>query len=87
MFSAKVSHDSDNEDTYMEVGAKIALPEEFTLGLHYGSYDFDLGTDYTDYSVSIGKGDVTMTYSDMSENLVYNGTDNARIAISWSQSF
>jgi uncharacterized protein (TIGR02001 family) len=87
MFSAKYSYDSDNENSYIEAGADIPLPQDYTLGLHAGSYDMDVADDYTDYSVSLSKGDITMTYSDMSENLIYNGTDNARIAISWSQSF
>jgi uncharacterized protein (TIGR02001 family) len=90
MFSAKYSYDSDNKDSYFEAGADIPLPQDYTLGLHAGSYDFDDETttpDYTDYSVSLSKGDVTLTYSDMSENVAFNGTDNARIAISWSQSF
>ncbi len=87
MFSAKVSYDSDNEDMYIEAGLDFELSEDIGLGLHVGSYDFDVAEDYTDYSVTVSKGDVALTYSDMSENLIYNGTDNARVAVSWGTSF
>jgi uncharacterized protein (TIGR02001 family) len=87
MFSAKYSVDNDNDNKYIEVGANIALPEEYTLGLHAGSYDMDVADDYTDYSLSLSKGDITLSYSNMSENVAYNVTDNARIAISWGTSF
>jgi uncharacterized protein (TIGR02001 family) len=87
MFSAKYSVDSENDNKYLEVGADIALSQEYTLGLHAGSYDMDVADDYTDYSLSLSKGDITLSYSNMSENVAYNGTDNARIVISWGTSF
>lgn len=87
MFSAMVSYDSDNSNMYAEVGAEFALPEDLTLGLHAGSYNFDIGTDYTDYSVSLSKGDVSFTISDTSENLAWGMTDNYRVVASWGQSF
>ncbi len=87
MFSVKISNDSDNKNTYMEAAADVPLSGGYSLGLHAGSYNLDAGTDYTDYSISVSKDDVTLTYSSMSENLIYNGTDNARIAVSWGKSF
>jgi uncharacterized protein (TIGR02001 family) len=87
MFSVKVSDDSDNDAMYMEAGADIPLPNDFALGLHYGSYDFDAGGDYSDYSVSLSKGDITFSYSDTDENLALGQSDNARIAVSWGTSF
>jgi uncharacterized protein (TIGR02001 family) len=90
MFSAMVSYDSDAEDMYIEVGADIALPQDFTLGLHYGSYDFDddaASTDYSDYSISVSKGDVTFAYTDTDENAAWGMSDNARFSVSYGVSF
>jgi uncharacterized protein (TIGR02001 family) len=54
-FSAKVSHDFDNDNTYVEAGLDFSLPNDFGLALHVGNYDFDGGGDYTDYSVGVSK--------------------------------
>lgn len=54
-FSAKVSNDFDNDNLYYEAGLKFGLPEDATLALHVGRYDFDAGGDYTDYRVGVSK--------------------------------
>ncbi len=87
LFSTKVSYDSENKNMYAEVGLDFDLGEGFGVGLHGGSYDFDAGTDYTDYSVSLSKDDFTLAVSDTSENVAYGQTDNYRVAVSWGKSF
>lgn len=53
--SAKVWYDVDNENLYAEIGADVPMPEEVTLLLHVGSYDFDAGTDYIDYRIGVSR--------------------------------
>jgi uncharacterized protein (TIGR02001 family) len=55
VFSAKVSHDFDNKNTYVEAGLDFDLPQGASLALHAGHYDFDAGGNYTDYSVGVSK--------------------------------
>lgn len=55
IFSAKISNDFDNENLYIEAGLEFALPEKATLAVHVGSYNFDAGTDYVDYSIGVSK--------------------------------
>ena len=54
-FSAKISNDFDNDNLYYEAGLEFGLPEDATLALHIGRYDFDAGGDYTDYSIGVSK--------------------------------
>ena len=87
MFSAMYSYDSENKNGYLEAGADLAINEALGLGLHFGSYSMDAGTDYTDYSVSLTKGDFSLTLSDTSENAAYGMSDNMRYAVSWGATF
>lgn len=54
-FSAKVSHDGDNENTYWEAGVEFGLPNDITLAAHVGKYDWDTGPDPVDYSIGVSK--------------------------------
>jgi len=54
-FSAKVSHDFDNENTYIEAGLDFEVGDGVGVALHVGNYDFDAGGDYTDYSIGVSK--------------------------------
>lgn len=79
----KLSNDGDNKNTYTELAYSISLPAEYSLGLHYGMTDMDVDTgDYTDYSLSLSKGDFSFA---MSNTDVVN--DYYRVAVSWSKSF
>ena len=87
MFGAKYSLDSENSNSYIEVSADFELPSEFGMGLHFGSYALDTGTDYTDYSIAFSKGDFSLSLSDTSENVANGMSDNLRYAVSWGASF
>jgi uncharacterized protein (TIGR02001 family) len=57
-FSAKLSHDFDNKDTYAEAALLFALGSGINLDLHAGYYFIksdDLGDDYADFSAAISK--------------------------------
>jgi len=54
-FSATAYQDFDNDTTYIDLGAEFELPQEFGLGVHVGSFNFDTGTDYADWKVALSK--------------------------------
>lgn len=54
-FSAMVSHDFSNDNTYLEAGLDFEVGDGFGIGLHVGDYDFDAGGDYTDWSLGVSK--------------------------------
>lgn len=85
--SAMVSLDTENSNTYVEAGYDFALPGDWGVGLHVGSYTLDAGTDYTDYAVTFSKDDFSFALSDTSENAANGQSDNYRVAASWSKSF
>lgn len=75
-------------DLYYSVGYGFDLPEEFSLGLTYGYYDFDStdsGDDYGHFQIDLSKGDFTLTVSKAEDgNLSSNDT---QFAVSWGTSF
>jgi uncharacterized protein (TIGR02001 family) len=68
--SAMVSHDFDNDNTYWDLGADFQLPGEVGLGLHAGYYDFDDGSEYTDWKLAVSK-----TFGGIDFELAYTDTD------------
>jgi uncharacterized protein (TIGR02001 family) len=67
------------DSSYIDLSAEFDVGKDLKLAVHVGKYDFDAddlyGTstpnnpafvwdDYTDYSLSLSKGDFTITYSD-----------------------
>ena len=40
---------------YVDLKYSLVLPQDFTLHLHYGNMDVDVGTDYEDASIGISK--------------------------------
>jgi len=75
-FSGKVSYDTDNKNTYMEIAYATDLANNFGVGVHIGHYDFDASADYTDYSLSISKA-----YAGLDFGLAYYATDIDNINI------
>lgn len=84
--SGKVSHDFDNENTYVEVGYDLGLTDNLDLGLHVGRYLFDEGDNYTDYSIGLGTSyggvDLGLTYHDTNISNVDIADDRFVFAIS-----
>jgi uncharacterized protein (TIGR02001 family) len=63
-----VYYDPDNKNTYLEGTASYAFTEKFSGMASVGNYSFDLGGDYTDWSVGVGYAfdlfDLTLKYTD-----------------------
>lgn len=88
LFEAMVSYDPDNRDMYVEAGFGFELGGGVDLGLRAGRYRFDDDEfDYTDYALSLNRGDFSFTLTDMSENALWGQSDNVRVAASWSATF
>lgn len=63
MISAQYSDDGDNN--YIEAAVDFEIAKDLGLALHYGSYSFDVSAiDYTDYSITLSKGDWSFALSD-----------------------
>lgn len=43
------------DDTYFELNLTFELFKDVEFGMHLGSYDYDTGTDYLDYNMSLSK--------------------------------
>ncbi len=76
----------DTGDMYYNVSYGFELPEEYTLGLTYGYYDFDAGSDsdYGHFQVDIAKGDFTFTISKADDE---SGDDDTKFVVSWGTTF
>lgn len=57
-----------DEATYAHLGVDVPLPRDFSLGLHYGSSDFDELDDYEDWKIGLSKSwggfDFALDYTD-----------------------
>jgi uncharacterized protein (TIGR02001 family) len=76
-------------DIYMNVSYGFELPEEFSLTLTYGYYNFDTpasagSVDYGHFQADISKGDFTFTVSKADEE---SGNDDTQFVVSWGTSF
>ena len=59
---------STGDSLYANVGVDVPLPNDFTLGLHYGNQDIDDVDDYSDWSIGLSKSlggfDFALNYHD-----------------------
>jgi len=79
-------------DLYYYVGASFDLPEDFSFGLTYGSYNFENDgmpgvEDYEHYQADLSKsagdfGDVTLSLSDTDLD-----NDDMKFFVSWAKAF
>lgn len=80
----------DTGDMYYNVSYGFDLPEEFSLGLTYGYYDFDAGSDsdYGHFQLDLSKGDFTFSISKADEEAAGSGKgDDTKFVVSWGTSF
>jgi len=94
-FSLKYNYSSDVFGTstkagYIEAAASFDVAKDVSLGLHVGHQNFDktavVGMDsYTDYSVSLSKGEFAFTISDT--NLSAGPDEKPKYFVSWGKSF
>lgn len=81
---------SATDDTYMSIGAEFPVGK-MTMGVLYGSYDFDGGSasDYTHIQLSLSKDDFTIAYDvvDPETDDPTDVDDAPRLSVSWSKSF
>lgn len=102
MLSAKVSYSkefgtSEEAAMYAEVGAEFEVAKDLKLALHAGKYDFkadsptDAGyllDDYTDYSISLAKGDFTFTVSDTNlDEATFGADDDPKVYVTYAREF
>ena len=73
-------------DIYLYAGAEFEVKKDVNLGLTVGNYDYasGTGTDYTHYQLALSKGDFTIA---LDKNSNAGTAGNARLSVSWSQSF
>jgi len=104
----KANYSSDvfatgQDGLYLELGLDIPIKDDLVLAFHVGNYNFDVDDpkeadfagfdDYTDYSVSLTKGDFTFTWSDTDLNsdiatdplLDFDADEDAKIFVTWSK--
>jgi len=87
-FSAMISHDFDNDNTYIEAAYDYEITDSIMLRAHRGEYSFDNDDDYTDWSIS-----ASTEYKGFGFSLAYIDTDisnfdaaDSRIAFTISKS-
>jgi len=87
----KEDSSAPEDDVYMSISAEFEVKKDLTLGVLYGSYDFDGGdaSDYTHYQISLSKDDFTIAYDvvDPETDDPTKVVDAPRISVSWSKSF
>lgn len=97
-FSIKYNYTSDwaklgTKSNYIEAAASFDIAKDVSLGLHVGHTKFDDEAkaglpSYTDYSVSLGKGDFAFTISDTNLSKTDDPLDSdPKYFVSWGKSF
>ncbi|MCC2617388.1 TorF family putative porin [Aestuariibacter halophilus] len=77
-------------DLYYSVSYGFDLPEEYSLGLTYGYYNFDVDeavvgdVDYGHFQIDLSKGDFTLSLSKADEE---SGNDDTKFVVSWGTTF
>ena len=62
-FQVEDSADSYQKDSnYLSVDFEFPITEEFTASLHYGHYDIEAAPEQTDYSLTLAKGDFSLSF-------------------------
>jgi uncharacterized protein (TIGR02001 family) len=64
-YSFQVDESADsyaNDSNYLSVDYEVPITEEFTASLHYGYYDIEASPEQTDYSLTLAKGDFSLSF-------------------------
>lgn len=69
------------DDTYIEANMAFEVANDLELGIHFGSYNFDSGTDYQDYNVSLSKNGFMIMLSKVSESSM---DDDVKVVVGYS---
>jgi len=69
------------DDTYFELNLTFDVFKDVEFGMHLGSYDFDMGTDYLDYNMSLSKAGFSFMVSAVDEDEI---DDEYSISISYT---
>jgi uncharacterized protein (TIGR02001 family) len=80
----------DTGDMYYNISYGFDLPEEYSLSLTYGYYNFDAGSagDYGHYQVDLAKGDFTLSISKADDEAAGSGKgDDTKFVLSWGTTF
>lgn len=77
-----------DDSTYTYLDVEVPLANDFTLGLHYGTSDFDAGGDYDDWKVGLSKSfggfDFALDYTDTDIDNFDLGDDKYVVTVSKS---
>jgi uncharacterized protein (TIGR02001 family) len=80
--TAQSDWESDfGDDTYFELNVSFEVFQGVEFGLHLGSYDFNNGTDYIDYNMSLSKNGLSFMISAVDEDEI---DDEYSISISYT---
>ncbi len=77
-------------DMYLSVSYGFELPEEYSLGVTYGYYNFDSDdavygdVDYGHFQLDLSKGDFTLSVSKADKE---SGDDDTKFVVSWGTTF
>ena len=72
------------DDTYITADAEFEIVKDLSVAVHLGHYNFDAGSDYTDYGVSLSKAGFTFTLADTN----IDGADgDVNVLVSYSVDF
>jgi len=72
------------DSTYLEASYSFSLPNQITLDIHGGYYDFKDGDNYQDYNLSLSKGDFSLMVSTLTGN---DTLEDTLVSLSYSKSF
>jgi len=84
-FQVDDSANSYETDTnYLSVDFEFPLSNDFTAALHYGYYDIESAEEQTDYSLSIAKGDFSLTFIGTED---VTADDDTKLVLAYGFSF
>lgn len=89
-YTLSADNDDSEGDLYYYAGLNLDLPEDFSLGATIGTYDYDVGDDYSHLQIDLTKsagdfGDVTLSLSDTDKDV--GADEDIRFFVSWGKSF
>jgi uncharacterized protein (TIGR02001 family) len=86
-YSFQVDDSADsyaNDSNYLSVDYEFPITEEFTASLHYGYYDIEASPEQTDYSLTLAKGDFSLSFIGTED---VTADDDTKVVLAYGFSF
>lgn len=86
-YSFQVDESADsyaNDSNYLSVDYEFSITEEFTASLHYGYYDIEASPEQTDYSLTLAKGDFSLSFIGTED---VTADDDTKVVLAYGFSF